>query len=177
MLSQSHYLTLAATTFATIFTGFGINAILRPSNALTFFELSPPSSTADQNFVEALMIVYGARDIFMGLAIYAASYFGNRKTLGRILVAGSAVAFVDGAVCRVYAGKGEMNHWGYAPALTVVGGGCCLGFWIGLERRSDRGVLTIFGSRSVQGPQEKLKLSLGEKNPSIGLGIFSNLTF
>jgi len=67
------------------------------------------------------MIVYGARDIFMGLALYAAAYTGNRKTLGWITLAGSAVAFVDGVVCW-QAGKGEWNHWGYAPMLTVVGG-------------------------------------------------------
>lgn len=56
----------------------------------------------------------------MGLAIYLAAYFGDRKTLGWILVAGSAVAFVDGAVCRAE-GKGEWNHWSYAPVLTAVG--------------------------------------------------------
>jgi len=58
----------------------------------------------------------------MGVAIYAAAYFGDRKTLGSILIAGSAVAFADGAVCRVQVGKGEWNHWSYAPVLTVVGG-------------------------------------------------------
>lgn len=58
----------------------------------------------------------------MGLAIYSAAYFGERKSLGWILIAGSAVAFVDGAVCRVMVGKGEWNHWGYAPMLTAVGG-------------------------------------------------------
>ena len=57
----------------------------------------------------------------MGLAIYSAAYFGNRKTLGWILIAGSGVAFVDGAVCRAQIGRGEWNHWGYAPALAAVG--------------------------------------------------------
>ena len=57
----------------------------------------------------------------MGVALYSTTYFGNRKSLGWTLIAGSGVAFVDGAVCRAYAGQGEWNHWGYAPILTAVG--------------------------------------------------------
>ncbi|KAF8956417.1 hypothetical protein BDZ97DRAFT_1851855 [Flammula alnicola] len=67
------------------------------------------------------MVIYGARDVFVGLAIYSAAYFGERKSLGWILIAGSGVAFVDGAVCRAQVGKGEWNHWSYAPILTAVG--------------------------------------------------------
>ena len=119
--SQSPSLRIAASVFATIFVGFGLNGILRPRNALEFFEFDPPASAADQKLVDSLMIIYGARDIFMGLAIYSAAYFGNRKSLGWILIAVSGVAFVDGAVCRAQVGKGEWNHWSYAPILTAVG--------------------------------------------------------
>jgi hypothetical protein len=118
--SQSPSLCIAASVFATIFVGFGINAILRPLNALEFFEFEAPASASDKKLVDNLMVIYGARDIFMGLAIYSTAYFGNRKALGWILIAASAVAFVDGAVCRAQ-GKGEWNHWGYAPMLTAVG--------------------------------------------------------
>lgn len=58
----------------------------------------------------------------MGLAIHSAAYFGDRKALGCILIAGSGVAFVDGAVCWAHVGKGEWNHWSYAPVLAAVGG-------------------------------------------------------
>lgn len=95
--------------------------MLRPRNALEFFEFEPPASASDKKLVDSLMVIYGARDIFMGLAIYAAAYFGDRKALGSILIAGSGVAFVDGAVCRAQMGKGEWNHWGYAPILMAVG--------------------------------------------------------
>lgn len=118
--SQSPSLRIAANVIATIFVGFGINAIFRPRNALTFFEFQPPSSAADKKMVDSLMTVYGARDIFMGLAIYSAAFFGDRKTLGWILLAGSGVAFVDGAVCWNH-GKGEWGHWSYAPLVTVLG--------------------------------------------------------
>ena len=120
-VSQSPYLRIAATVIGTISLGFGFNAILRPRSALKVFEFDLPASTSDQQLVDSLMVLYGARDLFMGLAIYSAAYFGNPKVLGWILIAGSGVAFVDGAVCRAQIGRGEWNHWGYAPALTTVG--------------------------------------------------------
>lgn len=110
-----------ASIFGTIYLGFGINGILRPRRAFEVFEFDLPASQADQNVIDSLMIIYGARDVFMGLAIYSANYFGGRKSLGCLLIAGSAVAFVDGAVCKSQVGKGEWNHWGYAPAMTAVG--------------------------------------------------------
>ncbi|KAK4679812.1 hypothetical protein QC764_207380 [Podospora pseudoanserina] len=118
--SQLSALQYAAHAFATIFTGFGINAILRPQHALTFFEFAPPASAADAKMVDSLMAVYGARDIFMGVAIYAAALFGTKKSLGWTLVAASGVAVVDGIVCWSH-GQGEWNHWGYAPMITAVG--------------------------------------------------------
>lgn len=62
----------------------------------------------------------------MGLAVYATAYFANgndrrNRALGWILIAESGVAFVDGAVCKGIVGKGEWNHWSYAPILTLVG--------------------------------------------------------
>lgn len=118
--SNSPALHIAANAFGTIFIGFGINAILRPENALSFFEFAPPASPTDNAMVDSLMAVYGVRDIFMGLAIYTASWFGTKKGLGWTLVAASAVAFADGAVCWGH-GMGEWNHWGYAPVITGVG--------------------------------------------------------
>ena len=120
-LSRSPLLRIAASLFATIFVGFGVNAILQPQQALTFFEFKAPSLPADRQLVDALMVIYGARDLFMGLAIYATVYYGTRKALGAILIAASGVAFVDGAVCWAYAGNGQWNHWGYAPVIILVG--------------------------------------------------------
>lgn len=123
-------LTLASTAFATIFIAFGINPIARPAHALSFFDLAPPApATHDRTVVDSLMIVYGARDIFMGLALYAVAVFGSRKALGWILVAAAGVAGVDGAVVRAWGTGvgGEWAHWGYAPAVGVVGLGLVAG--------------------------------------------------
>ena len=107
--------------FGTIGLAFGVNAILNPASALSFFELPMPEGDAERNLVEALMVVYGVRDIFMAVAIYAAAYFGSRRALGWITMSVGAVAFADGVVCKVYAGTGEWGHWGYAPVLTLMG--------------------------------------------------------
>ena len=119
-ISQSSFLPIVASASATTFIAFGVNAILRPENALTFYEWEAPTAASAKNLVNNLMIIYGVRDIFMGLAMYSVAYFGNRKALGWMLIAASGVAFADGAVCWNQ-GKGEWSHWGYAPMLTVVG--------------------------------------------------------
>lgn len=125
--SLSFPLRVAATVFGTIFIGFGVNAVLRPAHALTFFELAPPKGAADARVVDALLAVYGVRDVFMGAAIYAAAYFGHRKALGWIVLAASAVAFADGLICK-FNGQGEWNHWGYAPMVAGVGSLLLAGF-------------------------------------------------
>ena len=100
--------------------GFGINAILRPENALTFFELEAPTSPSTKSLVKTLMAVYGVKTIFMGVAMHIAAYFGNRKTLGWILIAASGVSFADGVVCWNQ-GKREWNHWIFVPMLIAHG--------------------------------------------------------
>jgi hypothetical protein len=120
-ISQSQTLLVAANTIGTIFIGFGINGMLRPEKALELFEFEPPVLAADKKVLNALMIVESARNIFIGLAIYSAAFFGNRKALGCTVSAAGVVAFVDGAVCWHMVGKGEWNHWGYAPLLIATG--------------------------------------------------------
>ncbi|KAL0934901.1 uncharacterized protein CTRU02_209492 [Colletotrichum truncatum] len=113
-------LTILANIFGTIFIVFGVNAILRPQNALSFFQWSYPVDPTSRELLDRVMIIYGARDIFMGIALYSAAIFGSRKALGSILIAASATAGVDGLVCKMSEG-GEWQHWGYASVLTVVG--------------------------------------------------------
>ncbi|RAL15224.1 DUF4267 domain-containing protein [Aspergillus homomorphus CBS 101889] len=119
-LSQHAALPRIANAFGTIFIGFGLNALLRPEHALTFFEWALPTSLPERQLVTSLIHIYGVRDIFMGLAIYAAAFYGTRQSLGWTLVASSAVAFADGAVCWGW-GQGQWGHWGYAPMITAVG--------------------------------------------------------
>jgi len=119
-LSQSSYLPMAAGVIAAAFVGFGTTALLKPQKGLEAFPFPAPTSAADKKLVENLVVVCGARDLALGVGTGAAAYFGDRKTLGWLLLAGSGVAFVDGAVCRSQ-GKGEWNHWSLAVLLTGLG--------------------------------------------------------
>lgn len=67
------------------------------------------------------MLVYGIRDVFMGVSILAAYFYGAREVLGCTLIAGSVAAFVDGVANKAVIGRGQGKHWGYAPMLTVAG--------------------------------------------------------
>ncbi|KAL4931757.1 DUF4267 domain-containing protein [Aspergillus undulatus] len=119
-LSQHPALRACTQALSLIAIGFGINALLRPEHALSFFEWEMPQSLPEKQLVESLLYVYGVRDIFWGLAIYIASAFGTNQSAGWTMVAGSAVAFADGYICYTW-GHGQAGHWSYAPIFTVVG--------------------------------------------------------
>ena len=118
---MAYLLRLISSAFAAVSIGFGINAFYNPASALSFFELDYPATNSNRALVDALLAVYGVRDIFMGIALWAAAYYGTRRTLGVITMAQGAVAFADGAVCKWIVGHGEWNHWGYAPMGALVG--------------------------------------------------------
>lgn len=119
------YLRIAAIAGALIPIGFGTNAIIKPDNALTFFEWETPASTSAKTLVHDLVFIYGVRDIFMGVIMYIAARFGDHKTLGWTLIATSGVTFADGLLCWKQ-GKGVWNHWSYAP-ISIVHGCLLLG--------------------------------------------------
>ncbi|KAM5444020.1 hypothetical protein MferCBS31731_000537 [Microsporum ferrugineum] len=119
-ISNSYPILIIANLFAAMCIGFGINAIVRPEHGVSFFELAPPTAGPEKILFNSLMAIYGVRDVFMGLAIFAAAFTGERKALGWILLGVGVVAFADGVVCAVN-GAGEWNHWGYAPVVMAVG--------------------------------------------------------
>ena len=119
---MARVLRLITSAFATISIGFGINAFYNPQSAVSFFELDYSKIQAsDKTLVDTLLAAYAVRDIFMGIALYAAAYFGTKKTLGAITLAVGAVAGADGVICKMMVGQGEWNHWGYAPMAGLVG--------------------------------------------------------
>lgn len=102
--------------------GFGINLFLRPAHGLSFFEIPFPSPTsADYTTVAALTQAYAVRDIFMGVAVFAAAAHGARRTLGWILLATAAVGVADGVVCLNFKTGAETNHFSYAPMIALLG--------------------------------------------------------
>ncbi|KAH8691657.1 hypothetical protein BGW36DRAFT_388734 [Talaromyces proteolyticus] len=119
-LSQSSLIPVIAAFFGTTISAFGVNAILRPAHALSMFEFDYPTSAPIKQLVDYLMIIYGIRDIYIGIAIFSTTYYGHRKALGWNLLGLAGTAFVDGVVCKMN-GHGEWNHWSYAPMVAILG--------------------------------------------------------
>jgi hypothetical protein len=126
-MSNAFYLRIAASIIATLFIGFGINALLNPASALSFFELQYSTISPERKVVDVLLAAYGVRDIFMGLAMYIAAYFGDRRVLGWTTVAAGAVAGADGGICKFMIGRGEWKHWGHGLMEVVLGAVLALG--------------------------------------------------
>ncbi|BGP51724.1 hypothetical protein JCM10450v2_007674 [Rhodotorula kratochvilovae] len=113
--------TLVSILSATLFLGFGLNALLRPAHALSFFALSLPSDPSASRAVHALVLAYGARDIFIGAAMHAAALLGGRRALGWTTLAAAGVAGADGVACVVAQTGAQWQHWGYAPGVALAG--------------------------------------------------------
>jgi hypothetical protein len=120
-LSHSRFLLAWACLIGCIAIGFGINGILRPENALTWFELYfPEKSQFDEEFLNLIMPIYGARNIFIGMSIMVAAYYQHAKILGANVLGMGIIAFIDGLACY-RRGTGSEHHWGYAPQLVILG--------------------------------------------------------
>ena len=119
--SQSTGLLHAGAFFATAFIAFGINATFRPRSGLEVFEFSAPSGADEQKLVDNLIVLYGTRDIYMGVTLAVAWYFANRTIMGWSLLAGSGVVMVDGIVNHAVIGRGQWKHWSYGPVMAAVG--------------------------------------------------------
>ncbi|GAA6026893.1 hypothetical protein JCM8097_005941 [Rhodosporidiobolus ruineniae] len=115
----AHALALASSALPI---GFGLNCLLNPASALSFFGLAyNPLTAGDKQALDLLLAIYGARDVFMGVALVLAAYYGGRRTTGAVLVAVAAVAGADGAACWAWGTGEEWAHWGYAPLLVALG--------------------------------------------------------
>ncbi|KAF2277319.1 uncharacterized protein EI97DRAFT_432195 [Westerdykella ornata] len=122
-LSQHRAIPIAASLFGTIFAAFGFNYIFNPQQAfVSSFGFPYPTAPAEQKILDSFCVLYGAKDLFMGTAIFAAAWLGTRKSLGVILLAAGASAGIDGWVVNATVGQGEWNHWGYGSVISVLGG-------------------------------------------------------
>jgi hypothetical protein len=129
-LSRHPALLYLSTFFSIIFLGFGATYMLYPRVGYSLYGFSnTPSNASEWTNMENVMVLYGAKDLFIGTAIFASTWFGTRKSAGMILIAGGACAGVDGWVVKGEAGTGEWNHWGYGSAM--VGLGATMMGWVG----------------------------------------------
>ncbi|KAF1917847.1 hypothetical protein BDU57DRAFT_178508 [Ampelomyces quisqualis] len=121
-LSRHPALLYISSFFGAIFLGFGITYMLYPQTGYSLYGFtSAPKSTSEWAIMKRIMVLYGAKDVFMAVAIFASTWFGTRKSAGLILMAGGACAGVDGWVVKSEAGTNEWNHWGYGGMMAGVG--------------------------------------------------------
>ncbi|OAG13444.1 hypothetical protein CC77DRAFT_1026670 [Alternaria alternata] len=127
-LSVHPYVSFLSAAFGGMFLTIGLAYIFSPRRGYELFGFSAAPSTPaawslpEWALIERIMVLYGAKDAFVGVAILAATLAGNRRNAGLLLVAAGACAGVDGWVVRKEAGGGEWNHWGYGSVMVGLGG-------------------------------------------------------
>lgn len=109
-----------AAFFGAIFLGMGINALFRPAAGLEIFGFPRPTKAADAKLTDNLMRIYGIRDVYMGAAMLAPWWYGNRVLLGWTTGFTAMVSLVDGLVQVDQTGDRVMNHWGHGGMEAVV---------------------------------------------------------
>jgi hypothetical protein len=122
-LSHHPSLPYVSTLFSAIFLAFGLTYMRSPRTGYSLYGFTnTPTTPADWAVMERIMVLYGAKDVFMAVAIFASTWFGTRRSAGLVLVAAGACAGIDGYVVGREAEVGEWNHWGYGSAMVVLGG-------------------------------------------------------
>jgi hypothetical protein len=91
----------------------GINAILRPRSGLRVLDFTAPKDLESQKLVDNLMLMYGARDLAVGLPVLLAWYF-DRRALGWLMFANAVIPFVDAWAAKRQNGRGEWVHLPFA---------------------------------------------------------------
>ncbi|KAF3000839.1 hypothetical protein E8E13_006988 [Curvularia kusanoi] len=96
-LSTHPSLPYISTLFSAIFLSFGITYILSPRTGYSLYGFSTaPTTPADWAVMQRVMVLYGAKDVFMAAAIASATWFGTRRSAGLVMVAAALCAGVDG---------------------------------------------------------------------------------
>ena len=102
-----------AAVFGAVFLGLGFQVLLRPAAGLEMFAFQRPANKADAKLTDSLLRIYGIRDVYMGAAILATWWHGDRVTLGWLMGFTAAVSLVDGLVQYDETGDKLINHWGH----------------------------------------------------------------
>lgn len=121
-LSRHPSLSYLSTLFGAIFLFFGATYILWPRTGYSLYGFrTSPTNPLDWAVMERVMVLYGAKDLFIGATILSTTWVGTRRSAGLVLVAAAGCAGVDGWVVKQEAGTGEWNHWGYGSVMGGVG--------------------------------------------------------
>jgi hypothetical protein len=121
-ISRSPALPYISTFFGFMFLGFGATYMMYPRVGYSLYGFaSSPTTPEDHEVMDRIMVLYGAKDVFLAAAILASTWFGTRRSAGLILMAAAVCAAVDGYVVGEEAGTNSWNHWGYGSVMGIVG--------------------------------------------------------
>ncbi|KAF2119867.1 hypothetical protein BDV96DRAFT_641739 [Lophiotrema nucula] len=117
---MASFLSLATTVFGTITLGFGVHYIVNPAAAIYNFSpaITTPTQPNDVRTMKAILLLFGAKDVFVGIALLSAVLYGRPKMRGILRLALGLCAAYDGYVMKNLTGTGEWNHWGYGSMQT-----------------------------------------------------------
>lgn len=104
-------------------TAVGLNAVLRPSSAISMLGFPVPPQAVASGLAEALVQMYGSRSITLGLTSLVVLLFGDRKTLGWVCLTGAPLAAIDGYASYRFMGSGQWGHWIFVPFSLGMAGG------------------------------------------------------
>lgn len=111
-----------STFFGLVFLGFGVTYLIYPRTGYSMYGFSTePTTRQDWAIMERVMMLFGAKDLFMSSAILTSTWLGTRKSAALVLLGASACAGVDGYVVKQEAGTNEWNHWGYGSMIGIIG--------------------------------------------------------
>ncbi|KAI5275374.1 hypothetical protein E4T47_01419 [Aureobasidium subglaciale] len=79
-----------------------------------------PEAMIQQILIEAIMQLYGTRNVALGLMILAVRKFSDSRTMGWVLMAEILVATSDGFVQERVTGGGGWQHWMFVPMAVGI---------------------------------------------------------
>ena len=122
--SQSPYLLHIAGGMSVIPFTIGTIAVFRPRSAVQLvLETAYPKEPASQKLLDNVTLLFGSREMFMGIASAAAWYYEHRPILGWLMLGGIWVTLLDGVSSRRQIGRGEWRNWSFSVILLGLGGG------------------------------------------------------
>ena len=118
----------AAALFALVPLTMGLIMLLKPEIVPSTFKTKFPLGFEDRKLAISITRLMAVRDTFLGGAILVPWYYQDNKTLGIMLLMGSAVLAADGFIQKAQAGRGQWLHW--STVLPVAGIAARLCGWL-----------------------------------------------
>lgn len=109
---------------ATITLALGVGFMLYPNIAIEYFEAETGTTNitaATQSVIQAFVMLYSMRNVFVAFALHTSAYYRDRKVLGWLFLASGFVTFGDGLVARAYMGGGAWKFWVVESAHFLFG--------------------------------------------------------